>query len=166
MSLKLLSSIRVTGPRVLSKHRATFVAVASKSTKETVNRQGRASDWREIPGNGLCWNPNNSLVRSGNTQFPTWSIEGDGRELEKVSLRSSRVSPRKSDDPFFQLPFYKGQDYQMGPLWRGWRSRCRAVPKILVSSFATKGRRIACFPCANVAFVAIPQVCWPWTSHT
>lgn len=31
--------------------------------------------------------------------------------------------------------------------------------KILVSSFATKGRRIACFPCANVAFVAIPQVC-------
>jgi hypothetical protein len=110
--------------------------------------------------------PTISLVRSGNTQFPTWLIEGDGRELEKVSLRSSRVSPRKSDDPLFRLPFYKGQDYQMGPLWRGWRSKCRAVPKILVSSFAIKGRRIACFPCANVAFVAIPQVCWAWTSHT
>lgn len=110
--------------------------------------------------------PTISLVRSGNTQFPTWLIEGDGRELEKVSLRSSRVSPRKSDDPFFQLPFYKGQDYQMGPLWRGWQSKCMAVPKIAVSSFATKGRRIAYFPCANVAFVAIPQVCWPWTSHT
>jgi hypothetical protein len=53
MSLKLLSSIRLTGPRVLSKHRATFVTVASFSTSETVNRQGRASDWREIPGNGM-----------------------------------------------------------------------------------------------------------------
>jgi hypothetical protein len=169
MSLKLLSSTRLTGPRVLSKHRATFVAVASFSTNETVNRQGLKSF--RLEGNSRQWH----VLKP--QQFHWWDQEILNsrrdwlREMEerwrKVSLRSSRVSPSKSDDPFFQLTVYKGRDYQMGPLWRGRWSKCRAAPKILVSSFTTKGRRrIACFPRANLAFVAIPQVCWAWTSHT